>query len=328
MKNHPYKNFVPYTVSPSVLTDLRVAVRELMSGEASDEGELEKHTSRDPAPQAWRSAGLVQPTSEPYLLVEITTGTYILAVQFNERILPAKVRDEHVRKKVEAIEEREGRKVHRKEYAQLREEVEFELLPKAFIRRSIVYVMFTDRNKLFVFTSSAKRADDTLAILRNCELTAGCRVVRTVNDPSELLDAVADCAERLEAADAAVLKGENKRTIRIKDRDIYGDEVQKLLEAGYSPSELRMNFHDENVDDDVLLEFTLNDQLFFKRVQFSDFALESRFEAEGEDANVFTSFALLVANHYSDLVDHVVEQLGGLLKSEQKDAADDEDDEL
>lgn len=144
MKNHPFKNFIPYAVAAVVQDKLRDAYLTQVDG--TDENDLldalVERQVRDPGEHDWRSFGFVQPLStDDGLLVSPTSGIYHLAIQFNERILPAKVRDEHVAKRIAAIEERDGRKVHKKEYAQVRDEVQFELLPKAFIKRSMVHVL-------------------------------------------------------------------------------------------------------------------------------------------------------------------------------------------
>lgn len=342
MKNHPYKNFVAFTVTPGFILDLAEA-SDVINVEQFEE-ELQKYISRDPSATAWRSAGLVSPvTDSDALFHTVQHGTYLLAVQFNERILPGKVRDEHLRERIASVEEREGRKVYRKEYAQLRDEVEAQLLPKAFIRRSNVYVMFTGKNKMFVFTSSAKRSDETLAVLRDALPfdTAKCRLLDTVDTPDSLLRSVAEdniphpdsSSVRFEADDAAVLHGSEKRTIRVKDRDIYGDEVQELIASGYTPSELRMTYGEDGAaEGDRLLTFTLNDKLFFKRIQFTEFAMESASEAQDEDdaRSIFNAFTMLVSHYYSALVNDVIHTLGGLEVVKDKTPApiDNEDDEL
>lgn len=333
MKNHPFKNFIAYTLGERVIPQLTLAARQQYEGFSCDFLEkLDELTSVDPGSQSWRSVGFVQPAGAETLLYEVERGTYLLAVQHNERILPGKVRDEAVAKLVAEIEEREDRTVYRKEYAQLREEAEFTLLPRAFIRRTTVHVLFTD-GFMFICTSSAKRADDTM--VKIAELLGeghGIRLVQTIVQPWELLNSVAhkivsdkDENFTLHAADAAALAGGDKRTIRIKDRDIYGEEVQDLLASGYEPTELRMGFS----DDEELLTFSLNDKFFFKRVQFDGTFLNNQEKPEDADAEM-RSFTLLVARHYRDLVQIVTTLLGGIVKPAEKPKADaaDEDDEL
>lgn len=318
MHAHPFKHFIAYRVPDDVLDEFRAAWAEQLEGHDPFGGEMTLHMSRDPVGGAWRTAGFVAPSANELLLHEVTAGTYLLAVQFNERILPAKVRDEHVRDRVAAIEAREHRRVRRAEYAQIRDEVEFELLPRAFIRRSTVFVMLTGKGDMFIFTSSAKRADDVIALLMELSVFQG-RAPQLLSrglaaDPSSLLRRVAQGdGGAFSALDAGVFKGEGKRTIRLKGQEI-DDEVLPLLASGYEPQELRLVWSDE--DGEPLLHFTLTSQLAFKSVEVSGVQMETLREA-GDDAE--DAFAVLVANLYSRVVAAVVTSLGG-----DSEAEDDE----
>lgn len=337
MKNHPFKNFIPYAVAPVVLTKLRDAYITQVDG--TDENELldalVEREARDPGEHDWRSFGFVPPLStDESLLVSPTMGIYHLAIQFNERILPAKVRDEHVAKRIAAIEERDGRRIHKKEYAQVRDEVQFELLPKAFIKRPVVHVLFV-LQRIFIFTASAKICDDIFILLRDVGLTEGAFLISgsTVERVTGLLDSLAtEAQERFEAAAEGTFKLE-KQTIKVKDRDIYGHEVQEIVQAGYTPKELRINMLNED-DDEALLTFTLNEKFVFKRVQISDVALESAFESQDQDDNAaaFQAFTIIMAGYCQKLVNTVIDELGGIElktkpddKKAEKPVEDDED---
>ena len=126
MTTNPYKNFIPYLVSSDAKTD---------------DLDLDLHRSKEPSGGQWRSIGLINALPGEGLLVDMDGGK-MMCVQFNERILPGKVRDEHLGKRVAKLEQMEGRKLSKKEYAQLREQVEFDLLPRAFVRRTNVPVIF------------------------------------------------------------------------------------------------------------------------------------------------------------------------------------------
>ena len=120
----------------------------------------------DPNGQTWSTVGLVPVTDEGFIFHSLDGMGLLFCVQFNERILPAKVRDEHFRKTLDAIEQREGRKPTKKEYAELRDEAERDLLPKAFIKRAKVFGLLTN-SRLLIFTGSSKRQDDVLLIINH-----------------------------------------------------------------------------------------------------------------------------------------------------------------
>ena len=63
------------------------------------------------------------------------SNNYILiSMARQERILPATVIKETMQEKIEAIEEAEGRKVSSREKKEMKEDIEHELLPRAFTR--------------------------------------------------------------------------------------------------------------------------------------------------------------------------------------------------
>jgi len=120
----------------------------------------------DPNPSAWSTKGLVPVIEGQDYFHQLDGMGFVFCVQFNERILPGKVRDEHLKKRAERIQEGSGRKPSKKEYRELRDEVELELLPKAFIKRSKVFGLITN-SKLIIFNSSTKRQDDVMLVLLN-----------------------------------------------------------------------------------------------------------------------------------------------------------------
>lgn len=327
MKNHPFKSFVVYTAPLSLISQLVLEAHNAMAdGDSPFDGKIEENVSRDPGNTVWRSAGFVTPINgREELLTEVQRGVYLLSVQHNERILPGKVRDEHLLKRVAEIEEREGRQVHRKEYAQLREEVEFSLLPRAFIRRTRVYVMFT-MGKMFVFTGSAKRADDTLDVVRNAIDLKGVRpldtviaveelFIKLVRDGSVEVDDI-DANWLLKAGSAGVFHGPEKSVVRVKDCHLVDDEVQRLIDESYVPTQAQMKLVDCD-DDSFGLTATMNDKYVFKGVQFDDTTMER--QGSDEDAiSAFFAFTLLVNRYYNQLVNTIVDLSGGLLKHEEK----------
>ena len=219
----------------------------------------------DPNGQTWSTVGLVPVTDEGFIFHSLDGMGLLFCVQFNERILPAKVRDEHFRKTLDAIEQREGRKPTKKEYAELRDEAERDLLPKAFIKRAKVFGLLTN-SRLLIFTGSSKRQDDVLLIINHYLNDVGIDNT-SIRRPSlkEAVSGMTSLAleedDWLSATDHGVLRieGEVKPTIRVKDKDIYSADVQTLLKQGYRVNELGLR--SLNVD----AEFTLNKSMTVKR---------------------------------------------------------------
>lgn len=314
MSSNPFKAFIPYTIHQAICSAPALRLPDDMT----------PYLSADPTGGSWRTLGLIKPLGED-IIHELDGAASLLTVQFNERMLPGKVRDEKLQIRKDKLEAQEGRKLTKKEYAELREEIEFDLLPKAFIRRVQVPVLFVHPNLMFVCTGSQKRADDTVSLLCAVFDKLEPRKIATVKPLLGMLTTLA-CAEQetdelyFGAAKSAVLKGtgEEKKTIRIKDRDIYGHEVVALLETSdYDVTELAINVVHRG---DELLSMSLTDSFIFKRCALS--GVESA--KHKDDAH---AFAWLSAQTYKQVLTEIIVLLGGLapVKQEAKPAADDEE---
>lgn len=330
-RSNPFKSFQVFSTNGGRYTLQKYTTPKGLERAAE---RLADRLSEDPTGAQWGTIGLVEPDGVSLLLP--TSKGVMLAVQFNDRILPGKVRDEHLRKRVAALMEQEGRAVSKREYAQLRDDVEAELLPKSHIRRSIVPVLFMDAH-MVIFTSSAKKADDIAAFMLNttADLKHTLKLSRlTTNDSvAPWLTAVAtsDDESPLEASTVAVLRSvdeELKATLRIKDKDINSQEVQTLLESG--------DYHVTELGVDVMsgaqtagiegLRFTLTSKLVFKGLKFPDLAIQTALgEVDGDEATVgeFHAIAELTASTVAELIKIINEALGG-----EQTLTEDEDEEL
>ncbi|MCB1865191.1 MAG: recombination-associated protein RdgC [Chromatiales bacterium] len=240
------------------------------------EQSLNGRQSTDPTGGSWYTVGFVElPGGEFYL--DLQGSAWLFFVQFNERILPGAVRDEHVAKRVAELEERQGYKVNRKLYAQLKDDVTFDLLPKAFIRRSIVPVFIITPNILITCTSSHKKSQEAIDLLGQVFADDNDWRPALMTPQSHPVDVLTRIAQqdpegaRFVATDAAVLKGADKETIRIRDRTIGSEEVQTLLKDEYQVHELGLDFFEDgysSIDaDELTCTLIVNDKLIFKRVQ-------------------------------------------------------------
>lgn len=321
MSTNPFKAFIPFIITGTAIRNPPI------------DGEAENHVSRDPDSAQWRTVGLVPPLpGDPALYADLQgTGT-LMAVQFNERILPGKVRDEQVAKKVAKIERLEGRKIGKKEYASIRDEVEFELLPKAFIRRSVVQVFFR-KNVMMVCTSSEKRAVDAVACLSALfglpELYAYRMEAKSAVAPILTLMAKEPDFEAMnwfQLGTSAVLKGGDKQTVRIKDISIEAGKVQSLIEDGdYRVVELGLDYWKDGApsdpeENDADLSFVVNEHLAFKRIDLVNI------KPTGESAADLFTLALICCKTFYALLDEVVEACGGA--APRPPLASDDDGEL
>lgn len=332
MKKLKFPAFIPFLASQAVFDWLKGDDPETLSGSIA-----EVWGSKDPAATSWRSQGLIAAVGDN-LVHQIEAGKFLMAMQVNERILPGKVRDEFLAKEVEKFNEREGRAIGKKDYAMLKEEVEFSLLPKAFIRRSVTPVIFIAKHRLvLVCTTSPKRAEDTVVML--CGMLTQMTGSDTSWHPLQPNNAVVGTLTLLAnegfsdenedtfmVTDNAVLRGEGKQTIRIKDKDIESADVTKLLKQQYDVHELGISYDPNGNEENRMLSFKLSDKLVFKGLKFNDGAAKVEMGNAETTEQQLEAVLWLTARTYTDMLINLMHEFGGFktlaeLKREAKEIA-------
>lgn len=262
--------------------------------------------SHDPKGSVWGTYGLVHATTEGDYIHDLDGTGVMLAVQFNERILPGKVRDEKVAAYVADIEDREGRKVGKKQYREIRDEVELELLPKAFIRRSLVYVVVTNTDNLIIFSTSAKKQDDITKLLFDLfdyigmgpyDKDTGMAVNTWSNPIDRSVSNILFNVLKAEPGDLPFMPGEFAvldntapdltPVVRLKNVSLDTPEVNDFLVRGYRIKEMECAVLDE-------YRFKLNDKWQFKGFAMDDGVLK-QYEIKAKDTASFHGFAWLTA---------------------------------
>lgn len=231
-------------------------------------------------------------------------------------------------KMIDSIEQRDGRKPSKKQYAEIKDEVILDLLPKAFIRRKYIPVFFSG-DTLIVFTSSAKLADDVTFLLTSTIDFKGNGPVplisRVKEGPGMLFTQLAEDGQNtpnsgvgLQSSDAVVLKL-GKKTIRVKDIDVETDHIQRLMEQEYEI--VQMAIEQRQIGhDDYSAKFLLNEFLVF-----SGYVLPNQGgRSKGKDED-FVGAAWLAMDTIKTTIAHLIKDLGGLKEVESKQTDDDDD---
>ena len=292
----------------------------------NDLSTLAEYASVDPEGSQWRQMGFTPIVEPDEYAIDVQGAGILCCLQMNERILPGAVQREKMVERVQSIQEREGRKIGKKEYAALRDEVAMELLPQAFIRRKLIPVMFVDQ-WVIVFTSSASLSDAVVT-----------QLVRAIADPNvislhtlaQAVTANADsiltqlakdgCSpehdedgnylDNLMAGVQVVLKGENKQMIRVKDKDVQSHDVQELLKQNYTVRSLGLDFYEAG-DSDPGASFVLNDMLAMSGVKLH--GVETGREKDEKDKyDAFINTAWLTARIMTRIIGTVVATMQGL----------------
>ncbi len=223
------------------------------------------------------------------------SGAILLTARREERLLPASVVKEAVMEKVELIEAEQERRVTRKERIDMRDEMTFELMPKAFTRSSLMAGMILPEQRLLIIDSTSwAKAEEWVSLLRE---TLGSLAVR----PVEMTQSVSDVftgwlggntpvPSHIEIGDECELRSmeETAAVVKCRHQDLGSQEIIAHIKAGKIVVKLSMNWGES-------LSFLLSDNLEIKRLQFSDTLIEQASEDGAADAaaEFDASFALM-----------------------------------
>ncbi|MHA7115336.1 recombination-associated protein RdgC [Pseudomonas promysalinigenes] len=277
------------------------------------EDALASKPARPCASQELTTYGFIAPfgKGEDAPLVHVSGEFLLIAARKEERILPSSVVNDAVKEKVEEIETEQMRKVYKKERDQIKDEIIQAFLPRAFIRRSIIFAAIAPRlGMILVNSASAKRAEDLLSTLREVMGSLPVRPATVKIAPTATMtDWVKSqqAAEGFYVLDECELRdtAEDGGIVRCKRQDLTGEEIQLHLSTGKMVTQLALAWQDK-------LSFVLDDKMVIKRLKFEEL-LQEQAEQDGGDeaAQQFDASFQLMMMTFAEFLPALFEVLGG-----------------
>ncbi|MGO0653268.1 recombination-associated protein RdgC [Citrobacter freundii] len=304
MNNPFFKNMLVYRIS----RDFTINQEEL-------EQQLELFRFTPCGSQDMAKTGWVSPLGHLSDRLHHTVNNQVLLViRREEKILPSPVIAEELRKRVSRLESDQGRRLKKTEKDSLRDEVLHSLLPRAFSKNSTVslWINVTD-GLIMVDAASAKRAEDSLALLRKTlgslpvvPLTMEAPIELTMTDWVRSGSAPAGFGLGDEAELKAIL--ENGGIGRFKKQTLVSDEIHVHLEAGKVVTKLSIDWQQR-------IQFVLCDDGSIKRLKFSNEITEQNDDIDREDAaQRFDADFVLMTGELISLINGLTTSLGGEAK--------------
>jgi recombination associated protein RdgC len=221
-------------------------------------------------------------------------GNTLICARKEEKILPAPVIKEMIEEKIDQLEAEQGRSATKKEKEQFKEDIIFELLPRAFSRISDTRAYTCpEKNIIVVDASSRGKAEDFLALLRKSLGTLPVTTPSTEKTPDEVMtewlvesNLGANFQLGMEAEFNSL--GDDGAVVRVKNQDLKGEEVKSHLDADKYVTKVALEF-------DESMSFVLTDDLSIKRIKFFDVIHEQNDDIDRDDivAKLDADFALM-----------------------------------
>ena len=268
----------------------------------------------------WFSEGWVTAAGHQESPVYSARGCQLVALKREDKVLPASVIREFVDAKVAEIEDKELRKVGRKEKQALKEQVTDDLLPRAFVRSHRLNAYLDGRRQwLMVNSATASKSEALVSKLREALPPFPAALPRTQIAPHAamtawLAEGEAPAGFELDAECELKDGSENGAVIRCTRMDLTADEIRQHIATGKQVTRVGLIWRER-------IRFVLNDTLQLKRLQFLDVLQEEASQAGDDRDSLFEATFTLMVEELGELVDELVEALGGLEEAQQASTA-------
>lgn len=259
------------------------------------------------------SCGWVSPVENENLVHEVN-GQWLISLREAKRLLPSFVIKKAAADRAKEIEQREGRKVGRKEMRELKEVMTLELLPASHVKESETFVWMDTVNGLFcVNASSYSKAEGVLETLRKSIEGFSVRLINLNQSPASamtewLISDEPPLGFTVDQDCELQSPTEGKATVRYTHHTLDCEEPRAHLAAGKVPKQLAVTWNDR-------VSFVLTDSFALKRVSFLDLCRQEAGEAESA-AEKFDADLMLMSGELGRLVGDLIGLMGGLKPAE------------
>lgn len=292
-----------------------VMIYRLTSPLSFDNSELEKQLQQSkfsPCQQSDMSKfGWSAPLSSSELLHFNVGQQFLFIAHKEEKILPAKVIKQECEARIESLEQKEQRKLKKIEKLAIKDDVVALLLPRAFSKHQFTAIWIDiERQLVYVDTGSAKRAEDSLALLRKTLGSLPVVPISFVKQPLEAMThwlATGEIPDWLTLLEEAELKSfDTDSVIRCKRQDLESDEIAIHLNAGKSVTKLALEWENH-------FSVVLNEDGTLSRLKFADEIREKNDDILKDDvAQRFDADFILMTEELRLFVEKLSDTFGGI----------------
>ncbi len=253
-------------------------------------------------------------------------GDFIMVcAQKQDRILPASVVRQETEEKVAEIEQRQARKVYRKEKREIQDNVYASLLPRAFTKNQQTFAYISVKQKLLaVDSASAPRAEEVVNLLRDSLESFPVGLPNSRTAPGDVLTRwlrASKAAPNFAIGEDAVLHNplDSSNVVRCASQDLTGDEIATHLEAGKQAKSLALSWNG-------VIHCMVNDDLSIKRLQFEAIEEDNAGMEDATPAQKFDQDFALMTLELDNFFTELFNAFGGLDEPRPMSRKNEEDD--
>ena len=243
--------------------------------------------------------------------IHSTNGYIMICAKRQDKILPSGVIKEHLEEEVLKITAEEGRNVSRKERDSLKDEIIFDLLPKAFTKNSLDFAYIATREKLFVVNAgSDKRAEDLISALRDA--VGSLKLVPIVPKaiPTQVLTHAikeTNLGEKFEIGEECEFRAsKDERVVACRKHDLSADEIINHIDCGMIVSKMSACWNEA-------IHFVIDDKFAIKRLKFEDAIHEKAADRNPESfAEEFDANFAIMTTELSAFIKDLLNTFGGV----------------
>lgn len=269
---------------------------------------LADHYFQECAPTQLRSVGFLPPGETCPMAAEFKNG-FAFRVRVDQKSIPATVIKRYVDEQSAVIQQDTGRKLSKKELAELKEEALYELAKQAFPRTAIITCFYQQTTGyLIIPTTSQKLADCITTALVKAAGSVKTETIHVSDVKHGLTTRLKDWAHGKEGAfgvfepcaAAALQQGDRKISITMGSLNGAYQAIKEALASSFQVTSMGFT-HDGDT------EFRLTHDFKLKSIEFAHTDTE---EEDGDDVPSFYAQATLEVDTVSAVITDMIEMIG------------------
>ncbi|MDC9728590.1 MAG: recombination-associated protein RdgC [Methyloprofundus sp.] len=244
-------------------------------------------------------------------LIHQANGFMMLCATKEEKVLPSSVVNEMLADTIAQKEEQEARKLSKKERSDIKDDLIFDLLPRAFSfsKRTFAYID-PKGGWLVVDAASAKKAEELISFLRK---NLGSLPVVPVSTKEKPVSTMTQWLLNNESPTDLLIEDEcelrapeeSGGIIRCKRQDLAAPEIKNHLDTGKQVIKLALSWSDR-------LSFVLDENLSVKRLKFLDLVQDQVADTESDSAeDQFDVDFTIMSQELSGFLPRLLDLFGG-----------------